>query len=86
MCSCNTTFVMASAIRCISGSLFQGLKQPECKLLRLTIQTALLHSPFIFMAWYLFPIFFLVSCGGVRMGSLVMSVTIWPIVPAPSDR
>jgi hypothetical protein len=30
-------------------------------------------------------IFFLVSCGGVRLSPLDTSATIWPIVPAPDD-
>jgi hypothetical protein len=31
-------------------------------------------------------VFFLISCGGVRLIALGTSATIWPIVPAPYDR
>jgi hypothetical protein len=34
---------------------------------------------------FLFFFFFLVSWGGVRLGPLGTSATIWPIVPAPDD-
>jgi hypothetical protein len=30
--------------------------------------------------------FFLVSWGGVRLSSLVMSATVWPVVLVPDDR
>lgn len=30
--------------------------------------------------------FFIISLGGVRLSPLIMSATIWHIVPAPDDR
>jgi hypothetical protein len=36
--------------------------------------------------WSCLSLFFLVSCGGVRLNPLGTSASNWPIVPAPDDR